>query len=57
MTHQSEQQLEKILIEQLGRLEFSPATLEDTSVMITNLKTPLEQAELFKKGLLQQMFI
>ena len=43
MTHQSEQQLEKTLIEQLGRLGFSPIVLEDTAAMVANLKMQLEK--------------
>jgi len=43
MTHQSESQLEKSLIEQLGRLGFSPVVLEDTDALISNLKTQLER--------------
>lgn len=43
MTHQSESQLEKSLIEQLGRLGFSPVILEDTNALISNLKTRLER--------------
>ena len=43
MTHQSEQQLEKELIEQLNRLGFSPIVLEDTQAMIQNLRRQLEK--------------
>ena len=43
MTHQSEQQLEKTLIEQLERLGFSPIVLEDTNAMVANLKTQMER--------------
>ncbi len=43
MTHQSESQLEKSLIEQLGRLGFLPVVLEDTDALINNLKTQLER--------------
>ncbi len=43
MTHQSESQLEKSLIEQLGRLGFSPVILEDTNALVSNLKTQLER--------------
>ncbi|MEI6296535.1 MAG: type I restriction endonuclease subunit R [bacterium] len=43
MTHQSEQQLEKTLIEQLNRLGFLPIVLEDTTAMIANLKIQLEK--------------
>lgn len=43
MTHQSESQLEKSLIEQLGRLGFSAIVLEDADALISNLKTQLER--------------
>jgi len=43
MTHQSEQQLEKTLIEQLGRLGFSYIVLEDTPAMLANLRGQLEK--------------
>jgi len=43
MTHQSEQQLEKNLVEQLKKLGFSVVVLEDSAAMITNLKTQLEK--------------
>ncbi len=43
MTHQSESQLEKSLIEQLGRLGFSPVILEDTNALLGNLKIQLER--------------
>lgn len=43
MTHQSEQQLEKTLIEQLGRLGFSSIILEDTAAMVANLRGRLEK--------------
>jgi len=43
MTHQSEQQLEKTLIEQLKQLGFSLIILEDTTMMIANLKVQLEK--------------
>lgn len=43
MTHQSEQQLEKNLIEQLKKLGFSVVALEDTAAMIENLKMQLEK--------------
>lgn len=43
MTHQSEQQLEKTLIEQLGRLGFSNIVLEDTAAMVANLRGQLEK--------------
>ncbi len=43
MTHQSEEQLEKTLIEQLGQLGFSSIILEDTNAMIGNLQGQLEK--------------
>ncbi|MDO8570933.1 MAG: type I restriction endonuclease subunit R [Candidatus Daviesbacteria bacterium] len=43
MTTQSEQTLEKTLIEQLQRLGFSSVTLQDTGAMVSNLKTQLEK--------------
>ena len=43
MTHQSELQLEKTLIEQLGRLGFAPVVLEDTNALVANLRTQLEK--------------
>jgi len=43
MTHQSEQQLEKNLIEQLKKLGFSLVVLEDSVAMIENLKMQLEK--------------
>jgi type I restriction enzyme R subunit len=43
MTHQSEQQLEKTLIEQLHRLGFLPVVLEDTASMNVNLHSQLEK--------------
>lgn len=43
MNHQSEAQLEKTLIEQLGGLGFSPVVLEDTEALVANLKTQLEK--------------
>ena len=43
MTHQSEQQLEKTLIEQLGRLGFSYIVIEDTVAMVANLRGQLEK--------------
>ena len=43
MTHQSEQQLEKNLVEQLKKLGFLPVVLEDSSAMVANLKTQLEK--------------
>jgi len=43
MTHQSEQQLEKTLIEQLHGLGFLPVVIEDTTSMMLNLKSQLEK--------------
>lgn len=43
MTHQSEQQLEKTLIEQIQRLGFSLIVLDDTTALVANLKTQLEK--------------
>lgn len=43
MPHQSEQQLENALVEQLGRLGFSPIILKDTAAMVANLQTQLEK--------------
>lgn len=43
MTHQSEQQLEKTLIEQLGRLGFAHIILKDTESLQQNLKIQLEK--------------
>lgn len=43
MTHQSEQQLEKTLIEQLQRIGFSLIVLDDTTALVANLKTQLEK--------------
>lgn len=43
MNHQSEAQLEKTLIEQLGRLGFSPVVLEDAEALNANLKAQLEK--------------
>lgn len=43
MTHQSELQLEKTLIEQLARLGFSPVVIEDTNALIANLRVQLEK--------------
>lgn len=43
MTHQSEAQLEKTLMEQLQRLGFLPIVLEDTKVLEENLKVQLEK--------------
>lgn len=43
MTHQSEQELEKTLIEQLQHLGFSKVVLQDDKALITNLKLQLEK--------------
>lgn len=43
MAHQSEQQLEKTLIEQLGRLGFSVVALKDSDAMIANFCAQLEK--------------
>lgn len=43
MTHQSEQQLEKTLIEQLNRLGFASIVLGDTDTLIANLRGQLEK--------------
>lgn len=43
MTHQSEAQLEKTLMEQLERLGFLPVVLEDTNALERNLKAQLEK--------------
>lgn len=43
MNHQSEAQLEKTLIEQLGKLGFSPVVLEDSEALDANLKIQLEK--------------
>ena len=43
MTHQSEQQLEKTLIEQLNRLGFASIVLEDTDALVLNLRKQLEK--------------
>lgn len=43
MNHQSEAQLEKTLIEQLGRLGFLPVVLEDSGALNANLKAQLEK--------------
>lgn len=42
MTHQSEQQLENTLIEQLGRLGFAKVVISDTNALLTNLRRQLE---------------
>lgn len=43
MTHQSEQQLEKELIEQLVRLGFQTVSIEDTDALHANLRSQLEK--------------
>ncbi len=43
MNHQSEQQLENTLIEQLARLGFTKIALEDSTAMLLNLKDQLER--------------
>ncbi|MEI6553197.1 MAG: type I restriction endonuclease subunit R [bacterium] len=43
MPHQTEQQLEKELIEQLRQLGFSPVVLEDSKAMMVNLRNRLEK--------------
>ena len=43
MTHQSEAQLEKTLINQLQRLGFSSVVLKDQNTIIANLQTQLEK--------------
>lgn len=43
MTHQSEQQLEKTLIEQMNRLGFSSAIIEDADALTRNLRAQLEK--------------
>jgi len=43
MTHQSEQQLEKELIERLGGLGFDSVVLADTNALIKNLQAQLER--------------
>lgn len=43
MTHQSESQLEKSLMERLTRLGFVPVTIEDSVAMETNLRSQLEK--------------
>ncbi|MBU4216413.1 type I restriction endonuclease subunit R [Candidatus Parcubacteria bacterium] len=42
MTHQSEQQLEKTLIEQLNRLGFAGVVIEDNDALMLNLRAQLE---------------
>ena len=41
MTHQSESQLEKSLVERLTRLGFVPVVIEDTTALETNLRSQL----------------
>src|SRR3989344_235848 len=43
MTHQSEKELEKTLIEQLQRLGFSLVVLEGSDAMVANLQKQLEK--------------
>lgn len=43
MTHQSEQQLEKTLLEQLGRLGFNFVKLESSAALLKNLRVQLEK--------------
>jgi len=43
MTHQSEQQLEKELMQQLNRLGFENVTIPDSDALVTNLRTQLEK--------------
>ncbi len=43
MSHQSESQLEKTLINQLQQLGFSYVVLKDQDAIITNLQTQLEK--------------
>jgi len=43
MTHQSELQLEKTLIEQLNRLGFSSIAIDDDNALLTNLRAQLEK--------------
>ncbi len=43
MTHQSELQLEKTLVEQLNRLGFESAVIEDSDALVANLKVQLEK--------------
>lgn len=43
MTHQSEQKLEKTLLEQLGQLGFPLIVLEDSTAMVANLQVQLEK--------------
>ncbi len=43
MSHQSEQKLEKTLIEQLNKLGFASVTIEDHDTLVINLRTQLEK--------------
>ncbi len=43
MTHQSEQQLEKSLIERLNRLGFESVVIEDNDALVANLRAQLEK--------------
>lgn len=43
MTHQSESQLEKSLVERLTRLGFVPVVIEDVAAMESNLRSQLEK--------------
>lgn len=43
MTHQSESQLEKSLVERLTRLGFTPVVIEDVAAMETNLRSQLSK--------------
>ncbi len=43
MTHQSESQLEKSLVERLTRLGFTPVVIEDVTALETNLRSQLSK--------------
>lgn len=43
MTHQSEAQLERSLVERLVRLAFEPVNLEDAGAFEANLRSQLEK--------------
>ncbi len=43
MTHQSESQLEKSLVERLTRLGFTPVVIEDVAALETNLRSQLSK--------------
>jgi len=43
MTHQSEAQLEKSMIERLNRLGFTPVIIDETNTLETNLRSQLEK--------------